>query len=81
MQNFVNAILQGEPLIAPGAEGIASVELANGMLYSSLLGKTLELPMNSAEYETTLLKLIANSKHEKKTVEVSNEDFAKSFVR
>ena len=29
MQNFVNAILDGEPLIAPGAEGIHSVELAN----------------------------------------------------
>ena len=29
MQNFANAILDGEPLIAPGAEGIHSVELAN----------------------------------------------------
>ena len=36
MQNFVNAILDGEPLIAPGAEGIHSVELANVILYSSL---------------------------------------------
>jgi predicted dehydrogenase len=81
MQNFINAILHGEPLIAPGSEGIASVELANAMLYSSLMGKTLELPMDSAAYETTLHQLIANSRHEKKTVEVSNEDFAKSFVR
>lgn len=81
MQNFINAILQDEPLIAPGAEGVASVELANAMLYSSLLGKTLELPMDSAAYEATLRQLIANSKHEKKTAEVSNEDFAKSFVR
>jgi predicted dehydrogenase len=32
VQNFVNAILDGEPLIAPGAEGIHSVELANVMV-------------------------------------------------
>jgi len=36
MQNFINAILLQEALIAPGAEGIHSVELANVMLYSSL---------------------------------------------
>jgi len=28
MQNFVNAILDGEPLIVPGEDGINSVELA-----------------------------------------------------
>ncbi len=37
-QNFVNAILDGEPLIAPGEEGIHSIELANAMLYSGLIG-------------------------------------------
>src|SRR5437867_480549 len=81
MQNFVNAILDGEPLIAPGAEGIHSVELANVMLYSSLLGETVELPMDSAAYERKLNELIAESKIEKKVVEVSNEDFTKSFKR
>src|SRR4051812_46048390 len=35
MQNFVDAILDGTPLIAPGEDGIHSVELANVMLYSS----------------------------------------------
>ena len=79
MQNFVNAILDGEALIAPGAEGIHSVELANVMLYSSLLGQTLELPMDSAAYEKKLNQLIAESKIEKKVVAVSNEDFTKSF--
>ena len=62
MQNFVNAILDGEPLIAPGAEGIHSVELANVILYSSLLGQTVELPMDSAAYEKKLNQLIADSK-------------------
>jgi predicted dehydrogenase len=79
MQNFVNAILDGEPLIAPGAEGIHSVELANVMLHSSLIGQTVELPMDSAAYEKRLNQLIAESKIEKKVVEVVNEDFTKSF--
>jgi predicted dehydrogenase len=81
MQNFVNAILDGEPLIAPGEEGIHSVELANVMLYSSLTDQTVELPMDSAAYEKKLNELIANSRIEKKVVEVSNEDFTKSFRR
>jgi len=81
MQNFVNAILDGEALIAPGAEGINSVELANAILFSSLLGTTLDLPMDSAAYERKLNELIAGSKLQKKVVEVSNEDFTKSFIR
>jgi predicted dehydrogenase len=79
MQNFVNAIIEGEPLVAPGAEGIYSVELANGILYSSLLGQTLELPLDSAAYEAKLNQLIAGSKAEKKMVSVAAEDFANSF--
>jgi predicted dehydrogenase len=79
MQNFVNAILDGEPLIAPGEEGIHSVELANVMLYSSLIDQPVALPMDSAAYEKKLNELIAGSKSEKKVVEVSNEDFTKSF--
>ena len=81
MQNFVNAILDGEPLIAPGEEGIHSVELANVILYSSLIGQTVELPMDSAAYEQKLNQLIGNSKIEKKVVAVSNEDFTNSFKR
>ena len=77
--NFVNAILDGEPLIAPGASGIGSVELANVMVYSGLLGQAIDLPMDGAAWEAKLNELIANSTHEKKTVEVSNEDFTASF--
>jgi predicted dehydrogenase len=79
IQNFVNAILDGEPLIAPGEEGIHSVELANVILYSSLINQTVELPMDSAAYEKKLNQLIAGSKVEKKVVAVSNEDFTASF--
>jgi predicted dehydrogenase len=81
MQNFVNAILDGEPLIAPGAEGIHSVELANVILYSSLIDQTVEMPMDSAAYEKKLNQLIAESKIEKKVVAVSTDDFTASFRR
>ena len=79
MTNFVNAILDGEALIAPGAEGLGSVELANVMVYSGLLNETVDLPMDGAAWETKLNELIANSTHEKQVVEISSEDFAASF--
>jgi len=81
IQNFVNAILQQEPLIAPGAEGIHSVELANVILYSSLLAQDVKLPMDGVAYERKLNELIASSKIQKKVVQCSNEDFTKSFNR
>jgi predicted dehydrogenase len=81
MQNFVDAILDGTPLLVPGAEGIHSVELANVMLYSSLIGQTVDLPMDSSAFERKLGQLIAESKFQKKVQAVSDEDFARSFNR
>jgi predicted dehydrogenase len=80
-QNFVDAILDGAPLIAPGGEGIHSVELANVTVYSSLLGQTVELPMDGAAWERKLHQLIAESKLEKKVMRVEASDFASSFRR
>lgn len=81
MQNFVDAILDGTPLIAPGPEGMHSVELANVMLYSSLLNETVELPLDGAAYEAKLQQLIGESRFEKKVVQVTQEDFTQSFHR
>jgi predicted dehydrogenase len=80
-QNFVDAILDGAPLTAPGEEGIHSIELANVMLYSGLMNQTIELPLDSVAYEKKLNELVAASKFEKKVAPVSNEDFTKSFMR
>jgi len=57
------------------------VELANAILYSSMMGQTIELPLDSQAYETKLQQLIAESKFQKKTVVVSGGDFSKSFIR
>ncbi len=67
LQNFVNAILDGSPLIAPAEEGIHSVTLANAMLYSALTDRTVTLPLDAAAYARTLQELIATSKCTKAT--------------
>lgn len=67
MQNFVNAILRGEELIAPAKDGINSVELANAMIYSSCMQKTVDLPLDSAEYAAFLKEKMRTSRfHSKK---------------
>jgi predicted dehydrogenase len=81
MQNFVAAILDGAPLIAPGADGLHSVELANAMVYSSLTGQTVDLPLDGAAWEQQLQQLIASSKFQKEVRETTAEDFAASFRR
>lgn len=60
--NFVEAILDDVPLLAPASEGIHSVELANAMLYSGLNNKTVKLPLNAEKYECFLNGLIASSR-------------------
>jgi predicted dehydrogenase len=82
MQNFVNAILDpsASALISPGEQGLASVELANAMLYSSLINQTVELPLDGAAYERKLQQLITESRHDKKVVK-RTEDLTKSFSR
>jgi predicted dehydrogenase len=81
MQNFVDSILDGTPLIAPGANGMGSVELANVLLYSSLIDSPVKLPLDGAAWEAKLNELIANSTVEKKVVKITNDDFTKSFHR
>jgi len=61
IQNFIDAIQKGTPLIAPAEEGIHSVELANTMLLSSDTKETIELPLNSATYEAWLKKKAESS--------------------
>ena len=62
-QNFVNAILDGEPLVTPAVEGLGSVELANAMIMSGLTDKTINLPMDRQAYDTLLKELSAKSKY------------------
>jgi hypothetical protein len=58
IQNFVNAILEGEALIAPASEGLSAVELANAMIFSGITQRTVELPLDPALYVAELARLI-----------------------
>ncbi|MBP7951485.1 MAG: Gfo/Idh/MocA family oxidoreductase [Verrucomicrobiales bacterium] len=84
LQNFTDAILHGEKLLTPAAEGIHSIELANSILMSAWMGRTLDLPLDSAAYERELLHRADTSTFQKKTLDpqkgkISQDDFAKSF--
>ena len=82
LQNYVDAILDGVPLIAPAEDGIRSVELCNAMLYSSFTGKTVDIPLDAKAYERHLMKLIRESKFVKKSVKSSEPaDLSGSFMK
>lgn len=68
LQNFADAILKGDDLLAPAAEGIHSVELANAMLFSSFEDTTLELPIDARAYAKLLQEKISSSTFSKKEV-------------
>lgn len=67
LENFADSILNGTDLVAPAEEGLNSVELANSMLFSSMQGETVNLPLDGDAYETMLKGLIANSDFKKET--------------
>ncbi len=70
-QNFTNAILRGEPLMAPGAEGINGLRISNAIFLSSWLGKTVDVPVDGDLFYQMLQEKINNSTYEKTVVEVS----------
>jgi predicted dehydrogenase len=80
LNNFVAAILDGQPLIAPAVEGIHSVELANAMLFSSFKQKTVDLPLDAKAYARHLHALIKTSKYVKPEVRAAGPvDLSQSF--
>ncbi len=84
LQNFTNAILDGEPLLCPAADGLYSVELANAALLSTWLGQPVELPLDGVLYEARLAEKIATSTFAKKATRrqvASAADFAKSYQK
>ena len=80
LANFVAAILDGAPLIAPAREGINSLELANAFLLSTLENRTIQLPIDSVSFEAHLKKLIGSSTvTEPKVVREIADDMSQSF--
>ena len=63
--NFTNAIAKGEQLIAPGAEGIKAVEIANSMFLSDWLGHSVTLPVDDDLFYEKLQEKVKEEKENK----------------
>jgi predicted dehydrogenase len=61
-QNWVNAIRHGEPLLAPGEDGIRGLELSNAMHLSSWTDSWVALPIDGDQFEAFLREKMANSR-------------------
>ena len=69
MQNWIDAIVKGTPLLAPGEEGIKGLELSNAMYLSTWLQRPVDLPIDADLFYEKLQEQIDNSTFEKKVVE------------
>ncbi len=56
-QNFVNAIVRGDELISPGADGIKALEIGNAMLMAALTRKAVDIPMNGDAYDAFIKEM------------------------
>ncbi|MFA9477018.1 Gfo/Idh/MocA family protein [Phycisphaerales bacterium AB-hyl4] len=54
MENFINAILHEDELIAPAAEGVSGLELGNAMLLSGLKQQPVDLPTDRDAFDDFL---------------------------
>ncbi|PPF10517.1 MULTISPECIES: Gfo/Idh/MocA family protein [unclassified Rathayibacter] len=54
LQDFADSILHGTPLLAPGAEGILGVRLANAIHYSSWTGREVPLDLDEGVFLAAL---------------------------
>ena len=75
LQNFTNAILNGETLISPGADGLNQLELTNAAYLSEWLGnREIELPLDVDRFDCELDARALRSKYHA----VENESSAES---
>lgn len=68
LRNFARAILYGEELISPGADGIKSLELANAIMLSSHKGEPVDIPVDRQEFDDLIDHLRSTSTFKKKRV-------------
>lgn len=79
IRNFVDAILDGAELIAPAAEGLASVELANAMLMSAFEKRVVDVPIDADAYVAHLQERVARSAIKKSNENAAPTDMSGSF--
>jgi len=67
VRNVARAIMYGEPLISPGVEGIAGLELADAMLMSGFTGKPVDVPVDRAAFDAFIEAKKAESREKRAT--------------
>jgi predicted dehydrogenase len=72
-RNYVSAILNNTPMLAPGEEGVHGLSIGNAMLMSAMTKKPVDLPIDGAAYEQLLLDL-AKQFGGKKTLQTKKVD-------
>ena len=79
MNNFVQSVLNDEPLIADAEAGLASLDMANAMLLSTWKKQSISLPLNRSEYQDELNKKIESSTLRVKSAKKATVDMSKSY--
>lgn len=69
-QNFTNAILKGEKLLAPGVEGINGLQISNAMHLSAWINEWVDIPVNADLFYKELNKRIKSSTFKKEAEDV-----------
>ncbi|WAJ71279.1 Gfo/Idh/MocA family protein [Catenovulum adriaticum] len=79
MNNFIDAINQGTPLIAPADAGLASLDIANAILLSSWQQQSINLPLDRIAYQQELEQKISQSSLREKSNVTATVDMSKSY--
>ncbi len=61
LRNMAQHLLTGEPLVAPGVEGIKTVEMINACILSGATGERVTIPVDRMRYDAFLAELRATS--------------------
>ena len=78
-QNWVDAILKGTPLLAPGVEGINGLQISNAMHLSAWTDDWVDIPVDEEQFYNLLQERVKTSTFKKKTVETKVLDTSGTY--
>ncbi len=78
-ENFISAIRNGTPVIAPAEEGIHGLELGNAMLMAGITGQPVDVPTDREAFDQLMKDLAKNSTFQKKEAKTSVASMSGSF--
>jgi predicted dehydrogenase len=79
INNFVQAVLNGEALIAPAIQGIDSLSIANAILWSAWSGQQISFPLNADGYQAALDEKLSHSELREKSDIKASIDMEASY--